>query len=167
MLRPARVEPTLIDAQTLSVAASAAGRAAIRLVSTELMPFSTDAENPPMKSTFRSRAAWSSVSAMRPNSAPLHFPAMSETGVTAIRLLMIGSPNSRVRSVLTRCRSLATRVTFSKMLRQSVSASSLTQSNRLTPTVTVRMSSCSVRTISMVSRISSPEKLSCRMMSTR
>src|SRR5205823_2763793 len=49
----------------------------------------------------------------------------------------------------------------SKMFRRSMSQLSLTQSNRLIPTVMVRISSCSVRTISMVSSISSPEKLSC------
>ena len=68
MFNPARVEPTLADAQTRLVAASASGMAAKRLASTCVMPFSTFVEKPPMKSTSTACAARSSVSAMRTRS---------------------------------------------------------------------------------------------------
>src|SRR3984893_10060459 len=163
MFNPARVEPMLTDAQTRLVAARACGMAATRAASTVLMPFSTCVEKPPMKSTFTAFAARSRVSAIRTISWRSLLPAIRETGETAMRLLMMGSPNSRVSSLLTRRRSLVIVVTLPKTLRHSVSQLSLTQSNRLMPMVIVRMSSCSVRTISIVSRISSPEKVRCLM----
>ena len=166
MFRPARVEPILTEAHTRLVVASACGMAAKRLASILVMPFSTCAEKPPMKSTSTSCAARSSVSASRSKCSGRERPAISETGVTAMRLLMIGMPNSSEISALTRRRSRATRSIFSYTLRHSVSGLSLTQSSRLMPTVMVRMSSCSVRTMVMVSRISSPEKLRCRMASS-
>ena len=113
MFRPARVEPTLTEAQTRLVAASASGIAANRLASIAVMPFSTWAEKPPMKSTSTSCAARSSVCATRNNSSGPERPAISETGVTAMRLLMIGSPNSCAISALTRRSLRATRSTLS------------------------------------------------------
>jgi hypothetical protein len=163
MFSPARVEPTLTDAHTRLVAASACGMAAKRLASIVVIPFSTCAEKPPRKSTSTSCAARSSVCASCSKSSGRERPAISDTGVTAMRLLMIGSPNSSEISALTRRRLRAVRSILSYTLRQSASGFSLTQSSRLMPTVMVRISSCSVRTMVMVSRISSPEKLRCRM----
>ena len=122
MFRPARVEPTLTEAHTRLVVASACGMAAKRLASIPVMPFSTCAEKPPMKSTSTSCAARSSVSASRSKCSGRERPAISETGVTAMRLLMIGSPNSSEISALTRRRSRATRSILSYTLRHSVSA---------------------------------------------
>ena len=105
MFNPACVDPTFTEAHTRFVVASVGGMAAKRLAAPGVIPFSTCAEKPPMKSTFTALAARSSVSAIRSNSWGSDRPAMRDTGVTAIRLLMIGSPNSAAISPLTRCRS--------------------------------------------------------------
>ncbi len=113
MFKPARVEPTLTEAHTRLVEASARGMAANRLVSALVMPFSTWAEKPPMKSTSTACAARSSVAAICSMSSGSQRPAISDTGVTAMRLLMIGSPYSSEISALTRRRSRATFSTLS------------------------------------------------------
>ena len=85
MLSPARVEPTLTEAHTRRVLAKASGRAAIRAMSAGVMPFSTGAEKPPMKSMPRASAARSRVSAMRMKASGSVRPATSEIGVTDTR----------------------------------------------------------------------------------
>ena len=64
MLMPALVVPTLTDAQTRSVTASASGIDAISAMSPRVMPFCTSAEKPPKKFTPTCFAARSRYSAM-------------------------------------------------------------------------------------------------------
>ena len=97
----------MTDAHTRFVSASARGSAAIRFASPAVMPFSTWAEKPPMKSIPTASAAASSVRAIRTKSSALAAPAIQATDVTAMRLLMIGTPNSWPISRLTRVRSAA------------------------------------------------------------
>ncbi len=85
MLSPARVEPMLIEEQTRLVAARASGRALIRAWSEGVMPFSTWAEKPPMKSMPRVSAARSSAWAILTKSSGAVRPATSDTGVTDTR----------------------------------------------------------------------------------
>ncbi len=85
MFSPARVEPTFTEAQTRWVSASACGMAAMRAASAPVMPFSTWAEKPPMKSTSSSFAARSRVSAILMKSSGAVRPATSEIGVTETR----------------------------------------------------------------------------------
>ncbi len=63
MLMPARVVPTLTDAHTRSVTASASGIEAISASSPGVMPLCTSAENPPIKFTPTVAAARSSARA--------------------------------------------------------------------------------------------------------
>ena len=58
---PAFVEPTLTEAQTISVVARASGMEQIRMRSASVMPFWTRAEKPPMKLTPQVLAARSSA----------------------------------------------------------------------------------------------------------
>ena len=61
---PAFEDARLIEEQTLSVFASASGMLSIRSLSPFVHPFSTSAENPPIKLTPTSFAALSSVCAI-------------------------------------------------------------------------------------------------------
>ncbi len=94
MLMPARVEPTLTEEQTYLVCASACGMARMRRSSACVVPFCTSAEKPPMKLTPQLSAARSSASAKGTYSSVLEAAATSAIGVTAIRLLTMGMPNS-------------------------------------------------------------------------
>ena len=92
MLMPALVDPTLIEEQMRSVVASASGSASIRFFSPGVMPFSTRAPKPPMKSTPTSFAASSSTRqaatiSSRENAAPT-----VPMGETEMRLLTTGIP---------------------------------------------------------------------------
>ena len=64
MLMPARVEPTLTEAQTRSVQAMASGMECISFQSAWVQPFCTKAEKPPMKLTPHALAAASRVLAI-------------------------------------------------------------------------------------------------------
>ena len=61
MLIPAREDPTLTDEQTTFVEDRASGMESMRARSLAVAPFSTRAENPPMKSTPTAAAASSSI----------------------------------------------------------------------------------------------------------
>ena len=93
---PVLVEPTLTELQTLSVEARASGMDSISSFSAGVIPFETRAEKPPMKLTFISCAARSSVLAILTKSAVSlqHDAPIREIGVTETRLLTIGIPNS-------------------------------------------------------------------------
>ena len=89
---PAFVEPTLIDEQMRSVVASASGSASMRFLSPGVMPFSTSAPKPPMKSTPTSLAASSSTwQALTISSREKAAPTVP-IGLTEMRLLTTGMP---------------------------------------------------------------------------
>ena len=92
MLMPARVEATLMEAQTLSVAVNAWGMASIRARSPRAIPFCTRAEKPPMKSTLTSSATALRVWAISTRWDEEWAAATAAIGLTAIRLLTTGIP---------------------------------------------------------------------------
>ena len=97
MSMPVLVEPTLTDEQMRSVTAIASGIERISSSSAGVIPLETTAEYPPMKLTPSFFAARSSVLAMRTKSFAVRQqaePTMA-MGVTEMRLLTIGTPNSR------------------------------------------------------------------------
>ncbi|MPN02582.1 hypothetical protein SDC9_149798 [bioreactor metagenome] len=61
MFNPHLVDPTFTDEQTLLVQANAFGIDLIKISSPLVQPFSTNAENPPIKSIPKSSAALSKV----------------------------------------------------------------------------------------------------------
>ena len=94
ILMPAFVEPMLTDEQTISVAAIACGMESMSTRSPCVIPFSTSAENPPMKLTPTALPARSSASATGTKESVWHASAAIPMGVTEIRLLMMGMPYS-------------------------------------------------------------------------
>ena len=133
MLIPARELAMLIEEQTRSVVARASGMASISALSPWAKPFSTRAEKPPRKSTPASWAASSRAWHMRTMPSGPKGPPTTAMGLT-------------LRS-------------FARILPMKRSRSWLTQSKRLTPSVTVRTSRCSLRTISRVLMISLSESI--------
>lgn len=92
----------MIEEQTRSVEDNASGIEFINLKSPSVKPLCTSAEYPPMKLTPTSFAAASSAFAIFIKSSVLF--ALSEIkaiGVTEMRLLTIGMPNSDSRSFAT------------------------------------------------------------------
>ena len=112
MLMPALVEPTFTEAQMFPVRERASGMERIRAISPGEKPFCTRAEYPPMKFTPRVSAARWRVRASFTGSPPLG-PAIMATGVTAMRLLMMGMPYCRWISSPVLTRSFARRQTLS------------------------------------------------------
>jgi hypothetical protein len=94
MLMPARVVARLTLAQTCVVDASARGMDCIRLRAAREVPLWTSALKPPMKSMPQASAARSMATASGTRSSSGQAAATSEMGVTAMRLLTIGMPNS-------------------------------------------------------------------------
>ena len=158
MLMPFFVVPRLIDEHTRPVSASARGIDSMSRRSPEVMPFCTSAENPPTKSTSSSLATSSRVFAHGVKSVSSLGSATSEMGVTAMRLLMIGTPNSASISRPTLTSRPAVRRSLSRMRRRDSSPEGLAQSLSEMPMVIARTSSLWRMNISTVSCISRGEK---------
>ena len=159
MLIPARELAMLIEEQTRSVVARASGMASISALSPWAKPFSTRAENPPRKSTPASWAASSRAWHMRTMPSGPKGPPTTAMGLTLMRLLTTGIPYLSPTSLHTETRFDAYLRSFARILPRKRSRSWLTQSKRLTPSVTVRTSRCSLRTISRVLMISLSESI--------
>ena len=111
---PVLVEPRFTELHTNSVSASACGIDRSKSSSAFVMPLETNAEYPPRKFTPTSFLARSRVFAIvTKSSAVLHAaPPTSAIGVTEIRLLTIGMPNSFSIAAPVATKSLATVVIF-------------------------------------------------------
>ena len=97
MSMPVLVDPILTEEQMREVTAIASGMDFMSNSSARVIPLETIAEYPPIKFTPSLRAARSSVRAILTKSELLEQqdePTMA-MGVTDIRLLTIGTPNSR------------------------------------------------------------------------
>ena len=153
MLIPARVVAAFTDPQRRSVDASASGIESRNSLSLRVNPLCTRAEYPPTKSTPTVLAA-SSIARPRSMGLPRAPSVKIETGVTAMRLFAIRMPISSPiwSTVLTK--STATRSIFSRTRSAVLPTDSVAQSRKLNPSVTVRMSRCSISVMRMVSRIS-------------
>src|ERR1041385_4662802 len=106
-----------------------------------------------MKSTPTAAAA-SSIARASSSSFPLAPSVSSETGVIAIRLLATRIPNSSPISSRVFTRRAATRRIFSPAFCAMLGMESLLQSSKLSPSVTVRTSRCSISVMATVCRIS-------------
>ena len=153
MLIPARVVAAFTDPQSRSVEARASGIESRNSLSLRVNPLCTSAEYPPTKSTPTVFAA-SSIARPRSIGLPCAPSVKIETGVTAIRLFAIRMPISSPiwSTVLTK--STATRSIFSRTRSAVLPTDSVAQSRKLNPSVTVRMSRCSISVMRTVSRIS-------------
>ena len=85
----------MTEEQTKSVVARASGMEAMSRRSPEAAPFCTRAEKPPMKLTPTALAASSMALAKGTKSSVSEAPATRAMGVTEMRLLTMGMPNSR------------------------------------------------------------------------
>ena len=113
MFEPARVEPTLTEAQTRLVAASASGMAA-KQIGVDLGHAFLDMGGEAADEIDIDGVRGAIERFGQPQQIlRAERPAIREIGVTAMRLLMIGSPNSSEMSALTRRRSRAIRSTLS------------------------------------------------------
>ncbi len=153
MSMPCFVDPTLTELQTRSVTARASGIDSMSMRSAGVMPSETRAEYPPMKLTSTVFAHSSSVRAIvtKSDGRFAEAPPISATGVTLIRLLTIGTPNSAAISspVFT---SLSARPSIFSLIFAQVFCTSLSiQSRRLMPIVMVRTSKFSFSIIWFVS----------------
>ena len=133
---------------------SACGIDSISLMSAREAPLCTSAVKPPTKSTPTSLPARSIASAMGVRSSSRTAEQISAIGVTEIRLLTIGMPNSRSSCSATGTSSLAALTMRLYTLRATASALTSAHPRRLRPSVMVRMSRCSSLTIESVSAIS-------------
>ena len=154
MFRPARVEPRFTDEHTKSVVASACGMDSMSLMSARLAPFCTSAEKPPTKFTPTSLPARSMACAMGDRSCSCTAALISAMGVTEIRLLTMGMPNSRSSCSATGTRFSAALVMRSYTLRDTASTLLSPQPRRESPSVMVRMSRFCLSTMFRVSEIS-------------
>ena len=141
MLIPFFDVPTFTDEQTRSLNFIASGIELMSARSAAVIPLCTSAEKPPTKSTSSSFAILSSSSAHSVKSASPLAPATRAIGVTAIRLLIIGTPNSVSISRPTGTRRDAYFIILSYILRRLFLPSSHAQSKRFMPSVIARISS--------------------------
>src|SRR5450759_24227 len=159
-LRPAWVEPTFRNAQTRWVAERTSGKASMSTASERVSPFWANAPNPPTKSMPASNAARSRVCAMARYFSTVQWVSMIRlTGVTAMRLLTMGTPyltsSGRLFSSSDRPKVLTRRYTLSWKAAKSESMQSL----RLMPSVVVRMSRFWYSVMLAVSKTSSTSNL--------